>query len=144
MSLTNRLLADIWTQWVPAEQDQKRLQLAASAPFHSIHAASHDNGSTVINAIQFALLRISDFSVSVLDPSPGGSAWGPFSIDEGEGGSLRFGTTTMNAVKLFQQQAQSTPDGKVGMDTFQWMDLLLIRLESMPSPASNNESSESN
>jgi hypothetical protein len=123
-----QLQASYWTKTVQAGKDQDRLQLAANAPGHSVHAASNDNGTSVVMAIQSALLMIPDYSGQLTPPIDLSGTWGPYPIDQGELDNKTFGTTTIIAVKLFQKQNQIDQDGKVGRHTFNCLDSLMLQV----------------
>jgi hypothetical protein len=130
MALTARFWRDF--------KDQRRLNLAANTPFHSLHLASRDNGSSAVTALQDALKRIQDNSPRLVfpfvpDPEVAGFQWGPFDIAQLDLDAAAFGTSTELAVKRFQKQAQLEADGKAGMNTFAQLDQMLAFLE-IPSP----------
>jgi peptidoglycan hydrolase-like protein with peptidoglycan-binding domain len=139
----NQLQAKYWANTVVTDQDQKRLQLAAFAPFHSVHAASGDNGSSVVMAIQGAFGFIAQYSSSIMSPSDGSSSWGPFPITNDEADSKTFGPTTISSVRQFQKQASITQDGKVGMDTFSQLDSLMVDIEAANPSSSNADGDDS-
>jgi peptidoglycan hydrolase-like protein with peptidoglycan-binding domain len=117
-----------------------RVDQAASVPFHSIHLASHDNGTSAVTAIQEGLKRIEQNTgrfIFFFRPEPielPGSRWGPFNINqEVDIDGASFGTSTDLAVQKFQEQADLEPDGKVGMKTLTQLDNMLAFLE-IPNP----------
>jgi hypothetical protein len=116
----------------------KRLNQAASVPFHSLHLASKDNGSSAVTALQAALKRIQDNSARLLfpffpDPQVAGFQWGPFNIAKEDRDNAAFGTSTDLAVQKFQKQALLKVDGKAGMETLGKLDDMLAFLE-IPAP----------
>lgn len=125
------LKAKFWNDFA----DRPRVKLAATRPFHSIHLASKDNGTSAVAAIQKALIKIQLNSPQLVGsffflPDPEVSRqWGPFNIADSELDQEAFGTSTDQAVQKFQEQADLTVDGKAGMDTLGKMDDMLAFLE---------------
>jgi hypothetical protein len=130
------LKASFWNKF----EDRKRVKTAATTPFHSIHLASKDNGSSAVTAVQQALIQIqlnsprlvaSFFFLPDLDVS---LTWGPFNIEDAELDQAAFGTSTDRAVQKFQEQADLDPDGKAGMNTLGKIDDMLAFLETPITP----------
>jgi peptidoglycan hydrolase-like protein with peptidoglycan-binding domain len=138
------LKSKYWAKWVTGDKDQNRLQLAANAPFHSVHAASNDNGSTVITGIQNALVLIEEYSNLIISPLDGSNSWGPFPLKGSETDSATFGPSTVSSVRTFQKQATIAQDGKVGMDTFTCLDSILVEIQSAVASASSDDGDDSN
>jgi peptidoglycan hydrolase-like protein with peptidoglycan-binding domain len=127
----SELKAKFWNQFA----DRKRIKQAATTPFHSIHLASKDNGTSAVTAVQKALIQIqlnspqlvaSFFFLPDLEVS---RQWGPFDLADAELDQDDFGTSTDQAVQKFQAQADLDVDGKVGLDTLGKMDDMLAFLE---------------